>query len=443
MSTTAAAPPNAAPPSPADEESISVASRFTKDGRKLSYRMRVAQQPERARACGQGAKSSSDRRPVDPPPIVELRILEGEQQNDITFPYNASFFLYATLEPARPIAQPRGGHGHAQSNNAVLTGAPAVGISYLDRPEPAGYFIFPDLSVRHEGQYRLKFTLWEAMKDSHDADAQTLGLESIDSCYHNRCEVKSAAFHVYSAKKFPGLTESTLLSRVVADQGCRVRIRRDVRMRRRDSKQDKDWEADDEGQTAEGARGDLAPTAYDGKTLASPVGGQQLPMEQVEKMESVPSSTSSQTLPAPPQPSQSVQQVVQAGFSLPQWYQYAATAQPGSHHPYAQQAPTEQAYVQQAQQQQHQAQYQPSDSQQLGQVAPYNPAYAYQPNGADAMVRNASGTYQSTSHEPQQQQQTPTPQQPPQSSVSSMYVPQPPQQSTDYSSQAHMRPQHA
>lgn len=36
--------------------------------------------------------ASADRRPVDPPPIVELRIFEGEnRQNDITFSYNANF----------------------------------------------------------------------------------------------------------------------------------------------------------------------------------------------------------------------------------------------------------------------------------------------------------------------------------------------------------------
>lgn len=68
-----------------------------------------------------------------------------------------------------------------------------------------------------------------------------------------RSEVKSAPFIVYSAKKFPGLMESTQLSRTIADQGCRVRIRRDVRMRRRDqlsSMKDENWE-EYEDETAE------------------------------------------------------------------------------------------------------------------------------------------------------------------------------------------------
>jgi hypothetical protein len=65
---------------------------------------------------------------------------------------------------------------------------------------------------------------------------------------HFRLEVKSEPFTVFSAKKFPGLAESTVLSRVVAEQGCRVRIRRDVRMRRRDNKTGKEYEEfDDDG----------------------------------------------------------------------------------------------------------------------------------------------------------------------------------------------------
>lgn len=190
--------------------------------------------------------ASADRRPVDPPPVVELRIFEGESRNDVTFSYNANFFLYTTLENARPIA-----HGrvpNAQNSFPVLTGTPVAGMAYLDRPSPAGYFIFPDLSVRHEGKYRLSFNLYEELKEPNDADVESPAGSSeredtkpqqnnptAPRAYvHFRLEVKSAPFSVYSAKKFPGLAESTNLSRVVAEQGCRVRIRRDVRMRRRD-----------------------------------------------------------------------------------------------------------------------------------------------------------------------------------------------------------------
>ncbi|KAL1634005.1 hypothetical protein SLS56_002596 [Neofusicoccum ribis] len=231
---------------PVANETLSSSSRMTKEGKKITYQMQVIQQPERARACGSGAKSSADRRPVDPPPIVELRIFEGEsRQNDITFSYNANFFLFATLENARSIAQ-----GRVQTNPAsfpVLTGTPVAGMAYLDRPTPAGYFIFPDLSVRHEGKYRLSFALYEELKEHKDMDSDDRGAEHVqngrvDAHVSHRLEVKSAPFSVYSAKKFPGLTESTALSRMVAEQGCRVRIRRDVRMRRRDNKTKDEWD---------------------------------------------------------------------------------------------------------------------------------------------------------------------------------------------------------
>lgn len=195
---------------------------------------------------------------------MELRIYESDPRNDmqkvdITFTYNATFFLYATLEPARPIAQGRVNNAQTPPT-PVMTGVPVAGIAYLDRPAQAGYFIFPDLSVRHEGIYRLNFNLFEEVKDPRDADENapilpTLSLPSSPSLpgppttfLHFRLEVKSVPFTVYSAKKFPGLKTSTSLSRVVAEQGCRVRIRRDVRMRRRGDKSSKNYQEYDEEQ---------------------------------------------------------------------------------------------------------------------------------------------------------------------------------------------------
>ncbi|KAL9115605.1 MAG: hypothetical protein Q9187_007240 [Circinaria calcarea] len=137
---------------------------------------------------------------------------------------------------------------------------PVAGMAYLDRPSPAGYFIFPDLSVRHEGKYRLSFNLFEELKEARDADAEP-AISNPDhpnnkvmrsspmapqAHVHFRLEVKSEPFVVFSAKKFPGLAESTALSRVVAEQGCRVRIRRDVRMRRRDTKTGKEYDEYDD-----------------------------------------------------------------------------------------------------------------------------------------------------------------------------------------------------
>ena len=99
--------------------------------------------------------------------------------------------------------------------------------------------------------YRLSFSLFEELKESKDADVDppegspktrdkllSSNPMAPRAHVHFRLEVKSVPFAVFSAKKFPGLSESTLLSRTVAEQGCRVRIRRDVRMRRRDKPAD-------------------------------------------------------------------------------------------------------------------------------------------------------------------------------------------------------------
>ena len=211
---------------------------------------------------------------MDPPPIVELKILEGEDNDlrDVTFNVTANYFLFSTLEQARNIAPGRGGQGQAQLT--VLTGTPVAGMVYLDRPNPAGYFIFPDLSVRHEGKYRLSFSLYEELKEAKDEDRDADPSKpngAGDAHVTHRLEVKSVPFTVYSAKKFPGLTESTALSRMVAEQGCRVRIRRDVRMRRRDTKGGKDWDGYEEetaeararmSATPEGAAYQSMPHAY-------------------------------------------------------------------------------------------------------------------------------------------------------------------------------------
>lgn len=175
---------------------------------------------------------------------------DGDNKEDITFSYEANFFLFASLEAARPIAHARHQPAPQQQPPPVLTGMPVSGMAYLDRPKEAGYFIFPDLSVRHEGRYKLSFNLYEQTKREHDLDAEPLegqskmpnGNESPDSSFDFRMEVKSSTFNVWSAKKFPGLKESTQLSRQVAEQGCRVRIRRDVRMRRRGDGKPGDYE---------------------------------------------------------------------------------------------------------------------------------------------------------------------------------------------------------
>lgn len=86
-----------------------------------------------------------------------------------------------------------------------------------------GFFVFPDLSIRVEGRYRLKLCLFEIIGQS----------------VHHCKSVYSEPFHVYTAKRFPGMEESTRLSRSFAEQGLKVRVRKHPRSRRRESKRPK------------------------------------------------------------------------------------------------------------------------------------------------------------------------------------------------------------
>ncbi|KAF9192581.1 hypothetical protein BGZ50_008412 [Haplosporangium sp. Z 11] len=88
---------------------------------------------------------------------------------------------------------------------------------FEDNGTESGFFVFPDLSVRMEGVYRLKFCLYEM----------------VGSDVHFCAHVISEPLIVYSAKKFPGMEESTLLSQYFAEQGLKIRIRKEVRPKKR------------------------------------------------------------------------------------------------------------------------------------------------------------------------------------------------------------------
>ena len=215
-------------------ETQAVFHRMTKSGRHLTYVLKVVQPPERARACGSGDKAGNDRRPVDPPPVVSLQI--SQNGVDITNSYESSFMCFVGLEHARAYA-----HGSLQNppNPAVLRGSSVAGAAYLNRPFNAAYFIYSDLSVQHEGYFRLKFNLFEQIRNNGDLDmnsSESISAEGLSPCDSRPMQmmgaVTSKPFTVFSAKKFPGLAQSTELSKAIADQGCRVRIRRDIRQRK-------------------------------------------------------------------------------------------------------------------------------------------------------------------------------------------------------------------
>jgi hypothetical protein len=205
-------------------------------------------------------------------------------------------------------------------------------------------------------------------------------------------EVKSSPFVVFSAKKFPGLSESTALSRMVAEQGCRVRIRRDVRMRRRENKSSKDWDGYDEEEGYDQARRTATPDAYaqqPGMSAPSPaLDGSDRPRSvsnasnasfvpprrpSIEDMsQSYQQTNNSYAQMAPPQTT-NYSQMPQYGSSQASYQgQFAPPPQPAA--PLMQ--PPQTTYSHQAHQSHNN--YQPQNSMSMGQPYAYMPNQGYQ-----------------------------------------------------------------
>ncbi|EOO00539.1 putative developmental regulator protein [Phaeoacremonium minimum UCRPA7] len=91
------------------------------------------------------------------------------------------------------------------------------------------WFILQDLSVRTEGNFRLRFSFVNVGRPSTNPNGQPANQNSIvntgqapvlASCF-------SDVFQVFSAKKFPGVCESTGLSKCFASQGIKIPIRKE------------------------------------------------------------------------------------------------------------------------------------------------------------------------------------------------------------------------
>ncbi|KAJ6492759.1 velvet factor-domain-containing protein [Mycena vitilis] len=252
------------------------------DRSRLQYELTVRQEPKQARMCGIGGKA--DRRPIDPPVIVQLRVIDpaAPPPPPSSAPSSDSTSSASTSGPSSSTNAPRDADdaeadeppytnlaGYAQSflqnpyyfmfaslakpdddtelhwlkdgRTRCTTGSVVSSLYALKDPtapapatsanssttnsngngnappaSDAGFFVFPDLSVRTEGSYRLKLSLFEVVGND---------VRHCKSIY-------SAPFYVYTAKKFPGVEESSPLTCSLADQGIKIRIRKDIRMRK-------------------------------------------------------------------------------------------------------------------------------------------------------------------------------------------------------------------
>jgi len=117
-----------------------------------------------------------------------------------------------------------------QSNNTMFTrnliGSLTVNAAKLsdDKGKCGYWFVLQDLSVRTEGDFRLRMNFIDVgIMATPSAKDPTLNRGRAPVLAH----VFSNPFKVFSAKKFPGVIESTELSKTFAKQGVKIPIRKD------------------------------------------------------------------------------------------------------------------------------------------------------------------------------------------------------------------------
>ncbi|OHW93688.1 developmental regulator [Colletotrichum incanum] len=173
----------------------------------------VVQGPTNAKVAT--GKEKVDRKPIDPPPIVRLdvqprnfdRSFYGNPENCL---FNPFWILYVYL-----INAERDSKQDPEMSRKALVGTTCSSLHKFKDPNShdAGYFVFGDLSVKFEGCFRLQFVLYE-MRRTEAVLCTT---------------ATSEAFQVHTQRTFPGMAESTYLTRHLSDQGCRLRLRKDSR----------------------------------------------------------------------------------------------------------------------------------------------------------------------------------------------------------------------
>jgi hypothetical protein len=178
--------------------------------------------------CGFGDK---DRRFLSPPPCVRLRIVDtviGAEMTDIAS-VDVSFYallveLWSVDETTDLSLIPSNAKSVTSSaarTRNLIGSLVATAFKLYDLNDTLGiWFILQDLSVRTEGEYKLKFSFVNLEPVAELQNPPLYTSAPIISYTFSR------PFRSYSAKKFPGVIDTTELSRYFAMQGIRIPIRR-------------------------------------------------------------------------------------------------------------------------------------------------------------------------------------------------------------------------
>ncbi|TFK46088.1 hypothetical protein OE88DRAFT_1052106 [Heliocybe sulcata] len=199
-----------------------------------------------------------DRRPLDPPPIVKIQAFRtvetrrGWEEEKLVEDYSnfheLGLICHVDLfevpemsesstvpcrEPDDPDIVARIDDFYIRESSkrtTALAGETFVQAARLEhRGNTVLFFVFPDISVRTEGIFILRYRFFELsifdVAEIQPAEGVPIG--------PILAETYGGTFEIYSTKDFPGLPESTELTKHVAKYNVRVNVRESRRTRNR------------------------------------------------------------------------------------------------------------------------------------------------------------------------------------------------------------------
>ncbi|KAK0194237.1 velvet factor-domain-containing protein [Armillaria mellea] len=189
-----------------------------------------------------------DRRPLDPPPVISMSIhtvrdagtsrQHEEEIEDYSEVQTAGLMCTVDLFPVIPPSpeHPLTDIVHRDRHTGIpilesskmttsLVGATFVQPNLIDwEGKRQLMFVFSDLAVRQEGQFLLRYRVFDLFARAHGQSDLTIQAE----CF-------GGVFRVYSTKEFPGLPPSTELTKHIQRYGVRLNARETERKRRKPS----------------------------------------------------------------------------------------------------------------------------------------------------------------------------------------------------------------
>lgn len=162
--------------------------------------------------CGNGLQ---DRRHIDPPPVVQL-FLNDPSMNlkdiDRKLVVLHCFLYNADSDKEERLTET--GHKRLEGNTSA---SPTVGVD--DHNTMGAFFIFPDLSCRTAGHYRLQFRLSVTnLEPSAQGEVVPFLATTLSEVFHVSLPTGPG--------KFPGMSESTALTKAMKAAGASVKLRR-------------------------------------------------------------------------------------------------------------------------------------------------------------------------------------------------------------------------